>query len=61
MKSKVYFIEAKDSSDIWTVNKRLKRLLEESGILDFIHNDDNVALKLHFGEAGNPEKHNPAQ
>lgn len=53
MKSKVYFIEVKDSSDIWTVNKRLKRLLEESDILKFVRKDYDVILKMHFGEAGN--------
>ncbi len=53
MKSKVYFIEVKDSSDIWTVNNKLKKLLEESRVLDFINKDDDTVLKLHFGEAGN--------
>ncbi|HTY45050.1 MAG TPA: DUF362 domain-containing protein [Patescibacteria group bacterium] len=53
MKSKVYFIEVKDASDIWTVNNRLNKLLQESKVLDFIRKDSNIAIKLHFGEAGN--------
>lgn len=53
MKSKVYFIEVKDSSDIWAVNNRLKKLLAQSNILNFIRKDDSVVLKLHFGEVGN--------
>lgn len=53
MRSKVYFIEVKDASDIWTVNARLRKLLEESRILDFISKGDDAVVKLHFGEAGN--------
>lgn len=53
MRSKVYFIEIKDSSDIWTVNFKLKRLLEDSKLLSFIRNDTKVAIKLHFGEENN--------
>ena len=59
MKSKVYFIEVNDASDIWTVNKRLKTLLEESNLLGFIRRDDNAVLKLHFGEAGNANSVRP--
>ncbi|MBF0479640.1 MAG: DUF362 domain-containing protein [Candidatus Omnitrophica bacterium] len=53
MKSKVYFIPFKNSLDIADGQKRLKKLLDESGILDFIKKDHEVAVKVHFGEEGN--------
>jgi uncharacterized Fe-S center protein len=33
--------------------KRLARLLEKSRVLDIIRKDDQVAVKVHFGEEGN--------
>ncbi len=53
MKSKVYFIPVNDSNDVQSVNQKLKILIEESKILDFIHKNYQVAVKLHFGEEGN--------
>ena len=53
MKSKVYFVSVKGSSDIQAVNEKLKKLLDESKILDFIPKGDKVAVKVHFGEEGN--------
>jgi len=53
MKSRVYFIAVKDANDIGTVNNKLKILLEESRVLDFIRRDYRVGVKMHFGEEGN--------
>ncbi len=53
MKSKVYFIRVESSENSRIVGQKLKRLLEESRILDYIGKDDRVALKAHFGEEGN--------
>jgi hypothetical protein len=36
MKSKVYFIAVQDANDLQAVNVKLKKLLEESRVLDFI-------------------------
>lgn len=51
--SKVYSIAVKDSDDIEAVNQKLVRLLETSKVLEFIRKDDDVAVKIHFGEDGN--------
>ncbi|MFA6357271.1 MAG: DUF362 domain-containing protein [Candidatus Omnitrophota bacterium] len=53
MKSKVYFIAVKNSESIEGINQKLKILLDESKVLDFIRKNDKVALKMHFGEEGN--------
>ncbi|MFH1888821.1 MAG: DUF362 domain-containing protein [Candidatus Omnitrophota bacterium] len=53
MKSKVYFVAAKDANDIDSVNESLKRLIEDSKVLDFIRKGQKAAVKLHFGEEGN--------
>lgn len=53
MKSKVYFIAVKDADNISIVNDKLKILLEESKVLDFIRREQKVAIKAHFGEEGN--------
>ena len=53
MKSQVYFIKVRDASDIWTVDNKLKKLLDKSNLLGFINKNDDVVVKLHFGEAGN--------
>ncbi|MGA2774912.1 MAG: DUF362 domain-containing protein [Candidatus Omnitrophota bacterium] len=53
MKSKVYFVAVKDSDKVKSINNRLKKLLAVSKVLDFIQKDYKVALKVHFGEAGN--------
>lgn len=53
MKSKVYFIPVVDSNELQLVNEKLKRLLDGSKVLDFIRKNDQVAVKVHFGEEGN--------
>lgn len=53
MKSKVYFIRLGNSGEIQVVDDKLKRLLEESRVLDFIQPRNKVAVKMHFGEEGN--------
>lgn len=60
MKSRVYFIPVEGSDSLQAVNEKLKRLLDESNSLDFIRGEDNVAVKLHFGEEGNTGFVNPA-
>jgi len=53
MKSKVYFIGIKQEDDVFLISQKLKRLCEESKVLDFILKDDLIAIKIHFGEEGN--------
>lgn len=53
MKSKVYLVRLGDSEKIQLVADKLKRLLEESRVLDFIQPNSKVAVKMHFGEEGN--------
>ena len=48
--SKVYFIAVEESDSIETVKRKLAMLLDESKILDFIRKDEDVAIKIHFGE-----------
>jgi len=53
MKSKVYLVRLENSEKIQAVSDKLKRLLDESRILDFIQPENKVAVKMHFGEEGN--------
>lgn len=53
MKSKVYFIAVSNSDSTETVALKLKRLLEESKVMDFLKESYRAAVKLHFGEEGN--------
>ncbi|MDD5408682.1 MAG: DUF362 domain-containing protein [Candidatus Omnitrophica bacterium] len=53
MKSKVYFIPAGNADDIQVINDKLKILLDESRVFDFISKTDKAAVKVHFGEEGN--------
>jgi hypothetical protein len=53
MKSRVYFVAVKDSDEGRAIRDKLKRLLEESRVLDFIRKENEVAVKAHFGEEGN--------
>lgn len=53
MKSRVYFISVGSADSQQVINRKLKRLIDESQVLDFIHKNDKVAIKLHFGEEGN--------
>ena len=53
MKSRVYFISLKNSDNLQIINQKLKSLLDESKLLDFIRKENKVAVKIHFGEEGN--------
>jgi len=53
MKSKVYFIGVKDARDVKDTAAQLDRLIAKSRVLDCIRKGWNVAVKTHFGEAGN--------
>ncbi|MDD3274995.1 MAG: DUF362 domain-containing protein [Candidatus Omnitrophica bacterium] len=53
MKSRVYFAAADKSDTPESLSDKLKGLVRESGVLDFIKSGQKVALKLHFGEEGN--------
>jgi uncharacterized protein len=53
MKSQVYFIPVADSDSLPVINAKLKCLLDKSKVLDFIRQKNKVAVKVHFGEAGN--------
>jgi len=46
-------IRLNESEGIPAVSAKLKRLLDESRLLDFIRPDLKVAVKMHFGEEGN--------
>jgi len=59
MKSKVYFISVSDSDNKQAIKIKLARLLDESGLLNFINKDIKVAIKMHFGEEGNTGFVNP--
>jgi len=50
---KVYFIKAKDTKDTSVIEKKLKKVLFESGCFDFIKEGEVVAVKVTFGEDGN--------
>jgi len=60
MKSKVYFIRLDGSGDVNAAKEKLDALLKKSGILDIVKKGDNVAAKIHFGEAGNTGFVDPA-
>jgi len=52
--SKVYFISARHhSGNITDFNRKLKRLLDASKVLDIVQKKYKVAVKVHFGEKGN--------
>jgi len=53
MKSKVYLVRLENFAQTQVVAGKLKHLLEESRILDFIQPNFKVAVKMHFGEEGN--------
>jgi uncharacterized Fe-S center protein len=53
MKSKVYFIRVDNSNDRQDIKQKFFRLLNVSGLLNFIRKGDKVAIKMHFGEEGN--------
>jgi uncharacterized protein len=53
MKSRVYFIPVKEQDSVATVQAKLKKLIVQSGIFDFIQTQSQVVVKIHFGEEGN--------
>jgi uncharacterized protein len=53
MKSQVYFVPVGAADSPQEINHKLRRLIDESKVLDFIQDKDKVAFKLHFGEEGN--------
>ena len=53
MKSKVYLVRVNGSLSREAVALKLQELIKASRVLDFIGNNQNVALKMHFGEEGN--------
>lgn len=59
MKSEVYFIRVNNLDILETAKTKLKNLIEESGILNFIVQGDRVTMKMHFGEEGNTGYVNP--
>jgi hypothetical protein len=53
MKSRVYFIAVNEQDASRTIELKLLRLLEASAIFTCVSQEDNVAVKMHFGEEGN--------
>jgi len=53
MKSKVYFIPVNETDYTEAIAEKVKFLINESKILDFIPANYRVAVKMHFGEEGN--------
>ena len=51
-KSIVYFVDARARSLREALTFKLQRLIDVSGILDFIRDGDLIAVKLHVGERG---------
>ncbi|MGD9015621.1 MAG: DUF362 domain-containing protein [Candidatus Omnitrophota bacterium] len=52
-KSRVYFIPVSEADTTAVVTDKLKKILAESRVLDFLSSGLKVALKIHFGEEGN--------
>jgi uncharacterized Fe-S center protein len=53
MKTSVYFIPVQETDEIPLVQSKLRRLLDQSRVLDSVSAQDRVVIKLHFGEEGN--------
>ena len=51
--SKVYFTKVDESDPVETVKAKLSKLLDESRLLDFIQNEEDTPVKMHFGDEGN--------
>lgn len=58
-KSKVYFCDLYSNSQNSNVLNNVRRLFDKAGFKDFIGDNDQVAIKLHFGERGNTTYMNP--
>lgn len=52
-KSKVYFCDLYSNSESGNLPTKVKKLFERAGFKDLISENDQVAIKLHFGEKGN--------
>lgn len=53
MKSKVYFMPVKNGESDTGINAKIKILIKESKVIDFVKEIDKTIVKVHFGEAGN--------
>lgn len=51
--SKVFFIPVNEGEDPSSISKKLKLLIDKSGMVDQFSKKEYVALKTHFGEEGN--------
>jgi len=52
-KSRVYFIPVSETDKSEVIAKKLRNLLSESRILNFLSRGQRAAVKMHFGEEGN--------
>lgn len=59
MKSKVCFVSVNKSDNSGSICDKVKKLIEESKVFDFINQGQRVAVKIHFGEEGNTGFVNP--
>ena len=59
MESKVYFIAVSPADNLQSIQGKIKRLLKESSLFNFIQERYEVAVKIHFGEEGNTGFLNP--
>ena len=53
MPSKVYYIHTDSGDSVASVSEKLAKLIDTSGVLDYIRKDDFTAIKMHFGDEGN--------
>ena len=53
MKSKVYFINMRSTSKNTNLSMKLRKLFDKAQFGERIHEGDQTAIKLHFGEKGN--------
>ncbi len=60
MKSKVYFIQARQNEGNESLARKAEKLFLKIGLLTKIEKDSFVALKIHFGEKGNTGYIKPA-
>ena len=52
-KSKVYFCDLYSNSENRNMLNSIKRLFDKAGFNELIEENEQVAIKLHFGEKGN--------
>jgi hypothetical protein len=53
VKSKVYFVAVKNSDTKEAIREKFACLLEGSNMFGFLKKNEQVAIKMHFGEEGN--------